>query len=204
MKLHLVGFYVLNQGLANFFLQGQWVIISGLWAIWSLLQLLDSTVTLLKQPQTTGSAGGWLCSNKTLFTKQVSCPETVGSQPLHKTLAKHACFNALLHLILMTNLWGGELLLFFSHSVMYNALLPHGLQHPRILCPSLSATACSNSCPLGWWCHSTICPLSSLFPPAFYLSQHQGLLVSWVLHQVAKVLKLQFQSFQWIFRTDFL
>ena len=48
-------------------------------------------------------------------------------------------------------------------------------------------------------------PLSSPFPPAFNLSQHQGLF-KWVssLHQVAKVLEfqLQHQSFQWIFRTD--
>ena len=50
-------------------------------------------------------------------------------------------------------------------------------------------------------------PLSSPFSPAFNLSQHQGLF-QWVgsLHQVAKVLEFQFQhqSFQWIFRTDFL
>ena len=43
--------------------------------------------------------------------------------------------------------------------------------------------------------------------PSIYLSQHQGLF-EWVssLHQVAKVLEfqLQHQSFQWIFRTDFL
>ena len=198
MKLPLVGFYVSNQGLANFFLQGQWVVISGLWAIWSLLQLLDSTVTLLKQPQTRGSAGGWLCSNKTLFTKQVSCPKTVGSQPLHETLAKHVCFNALLHLILMTNLWGGELLLFLSHSVMYNALLPHGLQHPRILCPSLSAWACSNSCPLSWWCHSTMSFVVPFSPCLLSFT------ASGSSNHVVKVLKLQHQSFQWIFRTDFL
>ena len=51
-------------------------------------------------------------------------------------------------------------------------------------------------------------PLSSPPPPpAFNLSQHQGLL-RWVSssHQVAKVLEfqLQHQSFQWIFRTDLL
>ena len=50
-------------------------------------------------------------------------------------------------------------------------------------------------------------PLSSPSPPAFNLSQHQGLF-KWVssLHQVAKVLEfqLQHQSFQWIFRTDSL
>ena len=43
--------------------------------------------------------------------------------------------------------------------------------------------------------------------PAFNLPQHQGLF-KWVSssHQVAKVLELQLrhQSFQWIFRTDFL
>ena len=48
-------------------------------------------------------------------------------------------------------------------------------------------------------------PLSPPSAPPFNLSQHQGL-VQWVssLHQVAKVLELQHQSFQWIFRTDFL
>ena len=48
-------------------------------------------------------------------------------------------------------------------------------------------------------------PLSSPSPPDFNLSQHQGLF-QWVssLHQVAKVLEFQQQSFQWIFRTDFL
>ena len=66
---------------------------------------------------------------------------------------------------------------------------------------------CSNSCPLSRWCHPIILPLLSPSPSAFNLSQHQGLF-QWVssAHQVAKVLELQFQhqSFQWIFRTDFL
>ena len=48
-------------------------------------------------------------------------------------------------------------------------------------------------------------PLSSLSPLSFNLSQHQGVF-QWVssLHQVAKGLELKHQSFQWIFRTDFL
>ena len=49
--------------------------------------------------------------------------------------------------------------------------------------------------------------LSSLSPPTFNLSQHKGLF-QWVSssHQVAEILEfqLQNQSFQWIFRTDFL
>ena len=50
-------------------------------------------------------------------------------------------------------------------------------------------------------------PLASFSPPAFNLSYHQGLFKSVSFsHQAAKVLKfqLQHQSFQWIFRTDFL
>ena len=50
-------------------------------------------------------------------------------------------------------------------------------------------------------------PLLSPSPPTFNLSQHQGLF-QWVSssHQVTKILELQpqNQSFQWIFRTDFL
>ena len=50
-------------------------------------------------------------------------------------------------------------------------------------------------------------PLSSPSPPALNLSQHQGFF-KWVSssHQVAKALEfhLQHQSFQWIFRTDWL
>ena len=50
-------------------------------------------------------------------------------------------------------------------------------------------------------------PLLSPSPPALNLSQHQGLF-QWVSssHQVTKVLELQLQhqSFQWIFRADFL
>ena len=33
---------------------------------------------------------------------------------------------------------------------------PHGLQHTRLPCPSLSLDVCSNSCPLSRWCHPTI------------------------------------------------
>ena len=50
------------------------------------------------------------------------------------------------------NIW----LLLFSCSVMSDSLGPHGLQHARLPCPSPSPGACSNSCPLSWWCHPTI------------------------------------------------
>ena len=60
------------------------------------------------------------------------------------------------------------------------------------------------------WVSDSIQPshsLSSPSPPAFNLSQHQGLF-QWVSssYQVAKVseFQLQHQSFQWIFGTDFL
>ena len=74
-------------------------------------------------------------------------------------------------------------------------LQPHGLQHARLPCPSPSPAACSNSSPLSGWCHPTILSRLSPSPPAFSLSQHQGLF-QWVSssHQVAKVLEFQHPS----------
>ena len=43
------------------------------------------------------------------------------------------------------NFW--ENLVQFSSSVMFDSLWPHGLQHARLLCPSPTPGACSNSCP---------------------------------------------------------
>ena len=55
------------------------------------------------------------------------------------------------------------------------------------------------------WIGEPSCALPSPSPPALNLSQHQGLF-QWVdsLHQVAKILELQHQYFQWVFRVDFL
>ena len=39
---------------------------------------------------------------------------------------------------------------------MSNSLWPHGLQHARLHCPSLSHKVCSHSCPQSQWCHPTI------------------------------------------------
>ena len=58
-------------------------------------------------------------------------------------------------------------LLLFSCSVVSDSLRPHGLQHARLPCPSLSPRVCSNSCPLSRWCHPTIS--SSGVPFSSYL-----------------------------------
>ena len=47
--------------------------------------------------------------------------------------------------------------------VMYDYLWPHGLQHTRLPCPSLSPRVCSNSWPLSQWCHLTISCSAALF-----------------------------------------
>ena len=61
--------------------------------------------------------------------------------------------------------WQG--LLLFSCSVVSDSLQSHGLHNTRLPCPSPSPGACSNSCPLSWWCHSTIS--SSFVPFSFCL-----------------------------------
>ena len=65
----------------------------------------------------------------------------------------------------------------FSCSVMSDSLRPHGPQHVRPPCPSLTPGVYPNSCPLSWWCHPPIpssvvpfssclqsCPASGSFP----------------------------------------
>ena len=49
--------------------------------------------------------------------------------------------------------------------VMSDSLWPHGLQHARLPCPSLTPRACSNSCLSSQWCHPTISPSASPFSP---------------------------------------
>ena len=115
---------------------------------------------------------------------------------------------------------GRTVILLFSRSVVSNSLQPCGLEHARVPCPSPSPRVCSNSCPLSWWCHPTISssvvpfssylqsfPASGSFPMLLCMIQIFSVMwhVSWCSsHPVATVFELQHQSFQWIFRVDFL
>ena len=84
---------------------------------------------------------------------------------------------------------------------------PHELQHTRLPCPSVSPRVCTNSWPLSQCCHpgisSSVAPFSSClqsFPASGSFP------VSQVFASGGQVLEfqLQHQSFQWIFRVDFL
>ena len=104
----------------------------------------------------------------------------------------------------------------FSCSVVSDSLWPHGLQRTSPSCPS--PTTRVYSCPLSRWCHPTVsssdipvssCPQSFQASGSFQMSQKKKKPTNkWVTstHQVAKVLEFQpqHQSFQWIFKTDFL
>ena len=69
----------------------------------------------------------------------------------------------------------------FSCSVVSESLRPHALQHSRLPCPSPTPGAYSNSCPLSQFeltqTHAIqpSHPRLSPSPPAFNLSQNQGL-----------------------------
>ena len=102
--------------------------------------------------------------------QRVSLPTQLLS-PLSLTIVRNECQHCAM--------------LLFGHSVMSSSFLPHGLQHSRLPCPSPSPGACSNSCPLSWWCHptssSSVIPCSCLqsFPASgsFLMSQ---LYVLWI------------------------
>ena len=98
----------------------------------------------------------------------------------------------------------GPWLLLFSRWIVSNSLQACGLQHTSF--PVLHHLSDFAQIHVHWVSDAIqpSYPLSSPSPPAFNLSQHQDLF-QWVgsSHQVAKVLELQDQSFQWIFRVDF-
>ena len=98
--------------------------------------------------------------------------------------------------------WVGFSSVQFSRSVVSYSLWPHELQHSRPPCPSPTPGVYSSSCPLSQWCHPTIsspvvpfssCPQSFPASGSFQMSQF-----------FIPGGQLQRQSFQWIFRTDFL
>ena len=60
------------------------------------------------------------------------------------------------HFVHQDSVLKDRLLLLFTHLVMSYSLWPHGLQHTRLPCLSLSPGVCSNSCTLSQWCHPTI------------------------------------------------
>ena len=70
----------------------------------------------------------------------------------------------------------------FGHSVLFDSLRPHDLQHPWLSCSSPVPRAYPNSCPLSWWCHITICRLfllPSIFPSIRVFSNEPVLCIRW-------------------------
>ena len=99
-----------------------------------------------------------------------------------------------------------SLILLFSRSVVSDSLRPHESQHARLpvhhQLPEFTQTRVHR---VGDAIQPSP-PLSAPSPPAFGLSQHQGLF-QWVSssQQMTKALEFQLQhrSFQWIFRVNF-
>ena len=91
----------------------------------------------------------------------------------------------------------------FSHSVVFDSLWPHGLQHTKPPCPSPTPGVYSNSCVLSRWCHPTISsfviPFSSCiqsFPASgsFPMSQFFAILQSIGVSASASVLPMDIQD----------
>ena len=73
-------------------------------------------------------------------------------------------------------------MLLFSCQVMFNSLWPHEMQHTRLLYPSPSPGACSNSCPLCQWCHLTVpSPVTPFSSCLQSLPESGSFPVSWLI-----------------------
>ena len=104
---------------------------------------------LEKEMATHSSILAW----RILWTEEPDGLQSTGSQRVG-----HDWANLLYFTLLYSTKAVDELcfLLLLSCSVVSDSLRSYGLQHPRLSCLSPSPGACSNSCPLNWWCHPTI------------------------------------------------
>ena len=109
--------------------------------------------------------------------------------------------------ILMINIIAeAPAMLLFCRSVISDSLLPHGLKHTRPLCPSPSPEVCPSSCRLHWWCPPASSSSDALFsfcPQSFPASGTFPTSQLFTSGDQNTGVKLQHQSFQWVFRADF-
>ena len=106
------------------------------------------------------------------------------SHPLLSLLCLCSCFaNRFISIIFLDSIHMHSVQ--FSCSVMSDSLLPHGLQHSRPPCPSLTPGVYSDPCPSSQWCHPTISscrPLllqPSIFPSIRVFSNESALHIRW-------------------------
>ena len=91
----------------------------------------------------------------------------------------------------------------FSVAMSCQTLRPHGLQHARLPCPSLSPGVCSNSCPLSVWCHptfSSVAPFSSCpwaFPASGSFPMSAAIYPS-IIHHAQHHLPMRTLGMYWI------
>ena len=124
-------------------------------------------------------------------------------EPSHDKLQLRACFTSkIIHSVTTISIFSVVVVLLLSHVQLFATPWTPSTPGFCVLhhLPELTQTHVH-------WVGDAIQPSRPLPYPslAFNLSQHQGLF-PWVgsLHQVAKLLELQHQSFQWIFRVNFL
>ena len=103
------------------------------------------------------------------------------------------------NLLPLTSSWSLDVIQSLSHVQLF---WPHGLQHARFPCPSLSPGIYPNSCPLSQWCHPTVSSSVAPSPPVLSLPSFRVFSKVCSSHQL--MLQLQHWSFQWTFRVDFL
>ena len=80
----------------------------------------------------------------------------------------HVSFYSHKFLFLLDSLYKVQ----FSRTVMSDSLWPHGLQHARLPCLSLTLGAYSNSCPSSQWCRPT--KVLTRFKVLKFQLQHQS------------------------------
>ena len=99
----------------------------------------------------------------------------------------HLClYYCFINKIIYTNFFRFHICVQFSHSVLFDSLRPHELQHATPPCPSPTLRVHPNPCPSSRWCHpfisSSVVPFSSCpqsFPASGSFPMSQLFAIRW-------------------------
>ena len=129
------------------------------WAVKILVDVINETwrfrISTMQSSQCTLGPKGWIAGPGATQQTQL---EEAQSYVMHYSFLCH--FGTSLLMIILSPFLTQHCCWSVTRSCL--TLQSHGLQHTRLLCPSLYPWVCPSSCPVHQWCHSTIS--SSLVP----------------------------------------
>ena len=121
---------------------------------------------------------------------------------IHVYIHTHTCINVYIHTHTCICIYMHIVIVVELSSYFWLFVTPWTAAHQSSMYLTISQSSPKLS-QVHWWCHPAILSSDALFSFCPQSSQYKGLF-QWVIcsNQMTKILELQHQSFQWVFRAD--